>query len=124
MQPVFQAGKKLIFVSDGNIDVFLERLLELPIAGIMYENPATPYDRVLRTWGEAGRGFIGGIETAVLTFGTPEQVRAHTRTVIGRGRQYPGFVLSSPGGLPGNIPIANLWAYLETRNELGCYSEL
>ena len=70
MEPVFQAGKKLVFVSDGNIDVLLERLLQFPIAGIMYENPATPFERVLQTWGKAGRGFIGGISTAILTNGT------------------------------------------------------
>ena len=67
LEPAVRAGRKIVFVSDGNIDVFLERLLELPIAGIMFENPATPYERVLATWGEAGRGFIGGIDTALLT---------------------------------------------------------
>ncbi len=48
------------------MDFFLERLLQLPIDGIMYENPATPYNCVLDTWGKAGRGFIGGISTALL----------------------------------------------------------
>ena len=124
LEPVFKAGKKLIFVCDGNMDAFLERLLELPIAGIMYENPATPFERVLETWGKAGRGFIGGIETALLTNGTPDQVRAHTREVIERGREYPGFIVSSCGGLYGNIPIENMLAYFETRNELGIPAEL
>jgi hypothetical protein len=124
MEPVFEAGKKLIFVSDGNIDVLLERLLELPIAGIMYENPATPYERVLGTWGKAGRGFIGGISTAILTHGTPEEVTRHTRAVIERGREYPGFIISSCGGLPGSIPLENLLAYIRTRSEMGCYADI
>lgn len=124
MEPVFKAGKKLIFVSDGNIDVLLERLLQLPIAGIMVENPATPFDRVLQTWGKAGRGFIGGISTAILTNGTPEEVSRHTRAVITRGREYPGFIISSCGGLPGTIPLENMLAYLRTRSELGCPADL
>lgn len=124
MEPVIQAGKKLIFVSDGNIDAFLERLLEFPIAGIMFENPATPYERVLTTWGKAGRGFIGGISTRILTFGTPEEVTKHTRDVILKGREYPGFIVSSCGQLPGNIPMENILAYFRTRNELGCPAEL
>ncbi len=124
MEPVFKAGKKLIFVSDGNIDRLLERLLEFPIAGIMYENPATPFERVLQTWGEAGRGFIGGISTSILTNGTPEEVSRHTREVIEQGRQYPGFIISSCGGLPGTIPIENMLAYIRTRDRLGCYAEL
>ena len=124
MEPVFQAGKKLVFVSDGNIDVLLERLLQFPIAGIMYENPATPFERVLRTWGKAGRGFIGGISTAILTNGTPEEVSRHTREVISRGREFPGFIISSCGGLPGTIPMENMLAYIRTRSELGCYADL
>jgi hypothetical protein len=124
MEPVARAGKQLVFVCDGNLDVFLERLLDLPIAGIMFESPATPYERVLATWGKAGRGFIGGISTGILTHGTPEQVRCHTRDVIERGREYPGFIVSSCGQLPGNIPMENILAYFETRNELGCPAEL
>ena len=124
MEPVFKAGKKLIFVSDGNLDVLLERLLQFPIAGIMFENPATSFEKVLRTWGKAGRGFIGGISTAILTNSTPEEVSRHTREVITRGREYPGFIISPCGGLPGTIPLDNLLAYLHTRSELGCFADL
>ena len=123
MEPVFQAGKKLIFVSDGNIDVFLELLLELPFAGIMIENPATPYERVLQTWGKAGRGFIGGISTGLLTHSAPAEVCQHTRQVIMQGRQYPGFILSASGGLPATIPMENMLAYIRTRHELGCFAD-
>ena len=123
-EPLIDAGKRLVFISDGNIEPFLERLLEFPIAAIMFENPATPFERVLATWGRAGRGFIGGISTQVLTNGTPEEVAEHTRGVIERGREHPGFVLSSCGGLHGNIPMANIRAYFETRNRMGIPAEL
>ena len=123
-EPIFKAGKKLVFVADGNVSAFLERLLEFPIAGIMYENPATPYDRVLETWGRAGRGFIGGISTVLLTNGTPDEVRAHTRETIEKGREYPGFIISSCGQLPGTIPMENILAYFETRNEMGIPADL
>lgn len=124
MEPVAKAGKKLVFVCDGNMSVFLERLLKFPISAIMFENPATPYDRVLETWGAAGRGFVGGISTALLTFGTPDEVRKHTREVIEKGRRYPGFIISSCGGLHGNIPQENIMAYFRTRQERGCGGSL
>jgi hypothetical protein len=124
LEPAVRAGRKIVFVSDGNIDVFLERLLELPIAGIMYENPATPYGRVLATWGEAGRGFIGGIDTALLSRASPDAVAAHARDTIERGRRFPGFVLSSCGGLYGDVPMENLLAYFRTRDRMGIPAEV
>ncbi len=120
MEPVFEAGKKLVYVCDGNMDIFLERLLEFPIAAIMFENPATPFERVLDTWGEAGRGFIGGISTKLLTDGSAEDVCKHVKEVCKKGGEYPGFIISSCGGLPGNIPLENLLAYFRTRQDMGC----
>ena len=124
LEPAVRAGRKIVFVSDGNIDAFLERLLALPFAGLMFENPATPFERVLATWGEAGRGFIGGIDTALLTRATPDAVAAHARETIERGRRYPGFVLSSCGGLYGDVPMENLLAYFRTRDRLGIPAEV
>jgi hypothetical protein len=119
LEPVRSAGKKLVFVTDGNCDAFLERLLDFPIDGLMFENPATPLPRVLETWGRAGRGFIGGIETALLTHGTPDAVYRHTRETIAACRAYPGFAIASCGGLHGNIPMENARAYFEARDAAG-----
>jgi len=124
LEPALRAGRRIIFVSDGNIDAFLERLLELPFAGIACESPATPFDRVLATWGEAGRGFVGGIDTALLALGRPGDVVEHTRNVIERGRRYPGFMLSSCGGIHGDVPMENLLAYFLTRDRMGIPAEV
>jgi hypothetical protein len=124
MEPVTRAGKKLVFVCDGNMDAFLERLLAFPIAAIMFENPATPFQRVLDTWGKAGRGFIGGISTRILSTGAPNEVREHTAEVIEQGRKYPGFVISSCGGLHGDIPLENMLAYFETRDKMGIPADM
>lgn len=123
-EPLVKAGKKIVYVCDGNLDCFLERLLDFPIDGLQFENPATPFERVLETWGNAGRGFIGGISTELLTNGTPGQVKKHTREVIEAGRKYPGFIISSCGGLHGSIPLENALAYFETRNLMGIPADL
>jgi len=123
-EPLVKAGKKIVYVCDGNLDCFLERLLDFPIDGLQFENPATPCERVLETWGKAGRGFIGGISTELLTNGTPEQVKKHTREVIEAGRKYPGFIISSCGGLHGCIPMENILAYFETRDQIGIPAEI
>ena len=116
-KPLLQAGKKEIFCSDGKLDVFLERLIELGVDGFMPETPATNLDKLL----EIGKDkvIIGGIDTGILTRGSPEEVLVHTREVLHKTLDLPGFFISSAGGLYGNIPLENLRAYFQARSEFG-----
>jgi len=116
-KPLLQAGKKVIFCSDGKLDVFLEKLIELGVDGFMPETPATNLDKLL----EIGKDkvIIGGIDTGILTRGSPEEVLVHTREVLHKTLDLPGFFISSAGGLYGNIPLENLRAYFQARSEFG-----
>lgn len=116
-KPLFNSGKKVIFCSDGKLDIFLERLVELGVHGFMPETPATSLNKLL----EIGKNkvIIGGIDTGILTRGCPEEVLAHTRGVLQKTLDLPGFFISSPGGFYGNIPLENLRAYFQARSEFG-----
>lgn len=112
-------GKKVIFVADGNMTVFLPRLVELGVDGFMCENPATPLETVIQHFGVPGRFIIGGIDTARLTHGHPVEVRDMVLRLRERTRDCPGFAISSCGGLHDGIPMANLDAYFDARAEIG-----
>ncbi len=114
-------GKKVIFVADGNMEFFLDRLYELGVDGVMLENPATPMEAILERF--ADRIIIGGMETSLLTFGKPEEIRHHMENLEKRTSETANFVLSSPGGLHGNIPLENLIAYFNARTEFGATPE-
>ncbi len=116
-KPVKRAGKKVIFVADGNMEFFLKKLVEVGVDGVMLENPATDFDLILKLFGD--KIVIGGIETNLLTFGTPEIIKKHVLKVHEKTRDIPGFVLSTPGGLHGNIPLQNLEAYFDARVKTG-----
>lgn len=117
LKPLLEAGKKVVFCSDGKLDIFLEKLIELEVDGFMSETPATNLDKLL----EIGKDkvIIGGIDTGILTRGSPEEVLIHTREVLHKTSDLPGFFISSPGGLYGNIPLQNLRAYFQARSEFG-----
>ncbi len=115
-EPIKRAGKKVVFVADGNMEQFIDPLLDTGIDGVMFENPATDFELILEKM--AGKIVIGGAETGILTFGTPEQIRRHIEEVHEKTADFPGFALSSPGGLHGNIPQENLEAYFDIRSEL------
>ena len=114
-----QAGRKVIFVADGNMTVFLARLLDVGVDGLMFENPATPLEQVIAHFGEPGRFMIGGIDTVILTTGTPDDVRHMVYDLMDKVDGIQGFALASCGGLHGNIPLANLEAYFDARADIG-----
>jgi len=117
--PAKKCGKKIIFVADGNMSRFLGRLIEHGVDGIMFENPATPVEAVVEHFGCEGRFFIGGIDTAKLTFESPENVRQMVIELYDKCGGCSGFAISSCGGLHGNIPMENLIAYFDARAEIG-----
>jgi hypothetical protein len=116
-EPVRRRGKKLVFVADGNMEPFLADLRRAGADGVMLENPATDFRRILEVFGD--RIVIGGVETGLLTRGTPEEVRTHVQEVDRLTAGVPGFVMSTPGGIHGNIPLENLEAYFDTRVQTG-----
>lgn len=114
-----ELGKKIIFVADGNMEAFLPKLTEVGVDGFMFENPATSLDAVIEHFGKPGRFMIGGIDTGLLTNGTPEEVTTMVLDLAERTRDCPGFAIASCGGLHGNIPLPNLEAYFDARAEIG-----
>jgi len=118
-EPAKRKGKKIVFVADGNMDSFLERLTDCGVDGIMFENPATNLDKVIEVFSTPGRFLIGGIDTKKLSFGTPDEVRKMVLDLDNKTRNIPGFAISSCGGLHDTIPLANLDAYFEARVVIG-----
>lgn len=122
-QTAKDAGKKIIFVADGNMSKFLPKLVEVGVDGIMFENPAIPLEMVIEYFGTPGRFMIGGIETVKLTAGTPDEIRKMVFDVYEQVQDIPGFAIASCGGLHGNIPLENLEAYFDARAEIGATPE-
>lgn len=114
---VHAAGKKIIFVADGNMSHFLGKLRALGVDGVMLENPATSLQDTIEHFGD--RIVIGGMDTSILTFGRPDDVRDYIDKLSRQIADVPGFVISSPGGIHGNIPLENLVAYFDARVKFG-----
>jgi hypothetical protein len=114
-----ELGKKIIFVADGNMEAFLPKLIDAGVDGLMFENPATSVNAVIEHFGQRGRFMIGGMDTAELTTGTPETIRAMVLALYEKTRDCPGFAIASCGGLHENIPLPNLEAYFDARAQIG-----
>lgn len=116
-------GKKIIFAADGDMTAFLPKLIEAGVDGVFLESPTTPLEAQIEHFGETGRFFVGGVETAKLTFGTPKEVRQMVLDLYERAGQCPGFGIRCCGPLAGNMPLENLEAYFDARAEIGATPE-
>ena len=108
-----QQGRKIIFVADGNMSHFLPKLVQAGVDGIMFENPATPVESVIEHFGSPGQFMIGGVDTHILTTGSPLDVQQMLDDLWEKVRDVPGFAIASCGGLHASIPIENLEVYFE-----------
>lgn len=115
-QKIHKAGKKVIFVADGNMEEFLPKLRESGVDGVMLENPATNFDMIMDVFGD--KIVIGGMDTKLLTFGSPEQIRSEVLKIGKMALANNRLVLSTPGGIHGNIPLQNLESYFDARVEI------
>ena len=116
-EPIKRAGKKIVFVSDGNYTELIDDLIAVGVDGLMVDH-FVDIEAVLARYG--GRVLVAGnADIAKLTFGTPEDVRADVARCMQYGRRYPGYVIKVTGDLPHNIPLENIQAYFDACRELG-----
>lgn len=116
-EPIKKAGKKLIFVSDGNYMDLIDDLLSLGADGLLVDC-FMDLDAVFKKCGPE-RIVIGNIDTRILTNGTPSQIKAEVRRCVELGSKYPGYVFRAAGDLPHNIPLENMQAYFDAKREFG-----
>ena len=62
---------------------------------------------------------IGNIDTRILTFGKPEQIRAEVRRCAELGRPCPGYFFAVGNHIPYNVPIPAIECYLEAIETMG-----
>jgi len=118
-EPIKKAGKKLLFVSDGNYTDLIDDLVAVGVDGLMIDQ-YVDLDRLMRRYG--GKiAVIGNADVAPLTFGSPGDVRREVRRCMDAGKRYPGYFIRCHGDMPHNIPLANMRAYFEACRELGRY---
>ena len=105
------AGKKVLFCSDGNFTAYVDDLAAAGADGFIFE-PTTDLEWIGRKYGRT-HVLIGNADTRVLTFGTPEDVVAEVRRCMDLGRACPGYFFAVGNHIPPNVPIANADACLE-----------
>jgi hypothetical protein len=101
-KPLKAAGKKVIFCSDGTVDMFLEDIATCGADGFIFE-PSNDFAKLVRTLG--GHHMLAGsmLDCRTLAFGTWEQVKAEIDATLALTKGMPGHMFAVGNHIPANV---------------------
>lgn len=114
--PLRDSGKKILFCSDGNFNIFIDDIAQTGVHGFVFE-PLTDLKYVVEQYGQT-HVIIGNADTRILLMGTKEEIRAEVGRCLSLGRRCPGYFLSVGNHIPANTPVENALYYNEVYKKL------
>lgn len=116
MSPLREAGKKIIFTSDGDFTQFIDDIAECGVNGFVME-PTTDMSYIAEKYGKT-HSFIGNADTRILLSGTKDDIYREVKRCMDIGKKCPGFIMAVGNHIPANTPIENALYYNEVFEEL------
>ncbi|MFH1006931.1 MAG: uroporphyrinogen decarboxylase family protein [Candidatus Latescibacterota bacterium] len=108
---------KVGFISDGDYTPLLDDLVSLGFDGFLI-NANMDLGSIARRIGR-DHFLIGNVDTAILTFGTPDDVVREVKRCLEDGRACAGHFMKAVGDLPHNVPLANIRTYFDAVAQFG-----
>lgn len=114
--PLREAGKKIIFTSDGNYTEFIDDIADCGVSGFVME-PSTDMKYVAEKYGKT-HSFIGNADTRILLSGSREEIYSEVKRCMDIGKVCPGFIMAVGNHIPPNTPVENCLYYNEIFEKL------
>lgn len=114
--PLREAGKKIMYTSDGNYSLFIDDIAAAGVHGFVME-PSTDMAAIAAKYGRT-HVFIGNADTRILLSGSRADIRAEVERCMRIGKSCPGFFMAVGNHIPANTPVANALYYNEVYEEL------
>lgn len=115
-EPLRQAGKKIMFTSDGKYTEFIDDLVDCGVDGFILE-PMTDMTYIAENYGNT-HVFIGNADTRILLNGNKIDIRTEVERCMSIGKRYPGFFLAVGNHIPANTPVQSVLYYMQVYEEL------
>ena len=104
------AGKKVVFMVDGNVDQYAADVFACGADGITTE-PHTNFKRLVAR--HPDKWFAGEGDNRVLSRGNPDEIRAMVDSMVDTARRAGGYTLCVGNHLPWNVPPPAIKLYLD-----------
>ncbi len=116
LEPLREAGKKVLFCSDGNFTMFVDDIAATGVHGFVFE-PLTDLRYVVERYGQT-HVIIGNADTRILLSGSKDEIRSEVERCMSLGRGCPGFFMAVGNHIPPNTPVENALYYNQVYQEL------
>ncbi len=110
-----EAGKKILFTSDGTYTEFVDDIAPF-VNGFVME-PTTDMAYIAEKYGNT-HCFVGNADTRVLLYGNKQDIYNEIKRCMDIGKAYPGFFMAVGNHIPPNTPVENAIYYNEVYEEL------
>ena len=121
IEELWRHGHQTLFYAEGDWGYHLDRFAELPAGSIVYH-----VDRgdIFETHRKLGHKFClsGGVPNTLLSFGTPEEVRACCREIIDGVARDGGYIMDASAIIQNDARVENMRAMTDFTREYGAYS--
>jgi len=108
-QPLKDAGKKIIFTSDGNYTEFFDDVVDCG-ADMLVMEPSCDMQLFADKYGKT-HGFVGNADCRILLSGTKDDIYNEVKRCMDIGKKYPGFIFATGNHIPSNTPVENAIYY-------------
>jgi hypothetical protein len=107
-----EAGKIVLFCSDGDFTEFVDDIVDAGADGLIFE-PLTDLEYVVERYGKTKCIISSKVDCRTLTFGTPEQIRHEIDQTLRIAKDCPGFFFAVGNHIPSNVPVDNALYYFD-----------
>jgi uroporphyrinogen-III decarboxylase len=109
------AGKRVIFMSDGCMDAYVDDVMACGAIGIISE-PYTDYKAIAKRYKDC---FIAGEgDNRVLMRNNPDEIRRMVESMVETGRTSRGYMMCIGNHIPWNVPPDAVKLYFDLSAEL------
>jgi hypothetical protein len=111
-----EAGKKVLFCSDGNWTMFVDDIAAAGAHGFIFE-PLVDLDLVVSRYGKTHAILGSKVDCRTLTFGGNEDIAREVEATMRLAKDCPGFFCAVGNHIPSNVPVENAQFYMEKLRE-------
>lgn len=111
-QVLHEAGKVVLFCSDGTWTQFVDDIAQAGADGFIFE-PTTSLEVVVERYGKTHVIVGSKVDARTLTFGTCEQIQREIDDTLRLAMGCPGFIFAVGNHIPSNVPVDNALYYFD-----------